>query len=231
MAIRHQLSLPEEVLLLALHDEKGTTSFGSMYGYAIAGGVVAELTLHGRFGVERVKKSTLLDVVNTAPVGDPLLDEALEQVRTAKRRASVQTWVQRFTRLRAHERLAERLRLRGVLRRHEGRFLFVFPRATYPTVDGRPELDAIERIRRAIFDDAPVDSRTAILASLAHATGLLGDLFGRKELKRRKQRIRELTELHDAGAAANAAVHAVQVATIAAVTAAVSAATAAAASG
>jgi golgi phosphoprotein 3 len=226
MPIRHELSLPEEVMLLALHDEKGTVAFGSMYGYAITGAIIAELALRERIDVERVKRSSLVNVRSATPVGNPLLDEALEKMRTARRRASVQTWVQRLTRIPARQRLIDRLRQRGILRYQEGRVLFVFPRDTYPTSDAAPERDAIERMRRAIFDDAPTDPRTAVLASLAHATGLLAPIFGRKQLKARKQRFKELAAMTDvAGATASAvrgvheAVQAANAAVIAAVVA------------
>jgi golgi phosphoprotein 3 len=210
MPIRHELSLPEEVMLLALHDEKGTVAFGSMYSYAITGGIIAELALRQRIDVERVKRSALVNVRNPTPVGDPLLDEALEKMRTASRRASVQTWVQRLNRIPARQRLLDRLRQRGILRFQEGRLLFVFPRDTYPTSDPAPERDAIERVRRAIFDDAPTDPRTAVLASLAHATGLLAPIFGRKVLKARKQRIKELAAMSDVAGATESAVRGVQ---------------------
>jgi golgi phosphoprotein 3 len=223
MPIRHELTLPEEVMLLALHDEKGTVSFGSMYAYAIAGAIIGELVLRGRIDVERVKKSTFVNVRNGTPVGDPLLDEALQKMRTAKRRGSVQTWVQRFSSLPARKRLIDRLRQRGILRREEGLLFFVFPRDTYPTSDRAPERDAIERMRRAIFDDQAPDIRTAILASLAHATGLLAPIFGSKQLKPRKQRFKDIAAMTDISGATEAALRGVQDA-IAAANAAVMAA-------
>lgn len=210
MPIRHELTLPEEAMLLALHDEKGTLAFGSMVGYAIAGGIIAELVLRMRIDVERVRRSTLVNVVNATPTGDLVLDSALEKMRTAKRRASVQSWVSRLARSRTNKTLSERLRQRGILRRDEGRLLFVFRRDVYPTSDPTPERAAIGRMRSAIFDDAPTDARTAILASLAHAAGLLHPIFGRRELKQRKQRLEELKSLSDDGVATEAAVQAVR---------------------
>jgi hypothetical protein len=78
-------------------------------------------------------------------------------------------------------------------------------------------------MEEAIFTDTPnVEARTAILISLANATGLLKPVFDRKRLKARKDRIEELTSGEFAGAAAQAAVQAATAAAMVAITAATS---------
>ena len=41
------LFLHEEIMLLALRDEKGTVEFGSMYNYASAGAILGDAPRHG----------------------------------------------------------------------------------------------------------------------------------------------------------------------------------------
>ena len=72
------LSVSESLLLLALHDEKGTVgwSTGSGLEFGLAGGLLLDLALQGRVAVDGERVSA----VALAPSGDELLDEALARV-------------------------------------------------------------------------------------------------------------------------------------------------------
>ena len=56
----HQLFLHEEILLLALGDDKGTIIAGPMYVHAMGGAILAELFLSKRITVEAGKKHALV---------------------------------------------------------------------------------------------------------------------------------------------------------------------------
>jgi len=216
------LLLHQEVLLLALKDDEGTPEFGVSYSYAMAGAILAELFLNERVRLVKPKKRELLELVSSTPLGDTVLDNALEKVRTAKRRATPATWVPRFgnSQQLRHD-VATSLVNRGILKADEGRILWLFKRRIYPELDPGPERRIIARMEEAIFTDTPnVDSRTAILISLANATGLLKPVFDKKRLKSRKDRIEQLTSGEFAGAAAQAAVQAAAAAAMVAITAA-----------
>ena len=221
--------LHEDILLLALDDETGVVPFGSMYQYGMAGGIVTELVLSRRITLTKQKKSMLVDVVKATQTGDPLLDEVLERMRTAKRRASLQTWISRIAQTRKLQaRVAARLRDRGVLRSEEGRVLLFFRRTTWPTQNPAPEHDLVERIREAIRGDGVVDGRTATIIAIAKSCDLLKLHMEKSELKARKQRIDDIVSGNVVGEAAREAIEAVQaamIATSAAITAATTAAT------
>lgn len=231
MAIQPDLRLHEEILLLALHDDKGTISTTSSYALAMGGAILAELLLGERVIIEPHRKHGLVTLKDTRQLGDRILDESLERVRTAKRRAAPATWVSRFCGTKKlRQRVSEALVHKGILRAEEGRVLLVFPRTTYPTSNPRPEWDIVQRLRDAIFSDAgDVDPRTAVLAGIAHATSMLAPVFGRKEIKARKRRIEALGEsvvvdgTRDAVRATKSAVEATQAAVMAAVIAATAA--------
>lgn len=215
-----ELMLHEEILLLALDNEKGTAPFGSMYTYGMAGGIITELVLRGRLRLEKVKKSLLVDVALRTQTGEPLLDEVLEKVATAKRRASIQTWVSRIAQTRKlHERVANRLRDRGVLRREEGRVLLFFPRKTWPTQDEAPERALVNRIVAAIRGSGSVDGRTATIIALAKSARVLEPHLEKGELKARKERIEEIVNGNVVGDATQEAIEAVAAAMIATSTA------------
>ena len=94
MARNKPLFLYEEIMLLALRDEQGTIATG-FPEQVIAGAILAELLLEGRIAVEDTRKK-LVNLQDSKPTGDPIIDECLEKMSTAKRRASLQTWVSRL---------------------------------------------------------------------------------------------------------------------------------------
>ena len=195
MRDHENLSLPEEVLLLALHDEKGTTGMNSsMYPYAVGGAVLAELVLRGRVRLEESRKKKYVVLADATPIGQPFLDDCLTRIRQDGKRRTAQDWVSRFANTKQlKHRLAQQLCDRGILRADEDKILLLFTREVYPEVDPRPERELVERLRQAIVSDAgSVDPRTAVLVSLAHHAGLLAITFDKKELKARKRRIEQI---------------------------------------
>ena len=179
-------------MLLALRDDKGTIEFGANYTHAVAGAMTAELLMNERIRVEEQSKRKKVVLVTTAtPLGDPLLDECLEKINSAKKPKKIQDWVGKFANTKnLKQRVAEQLCNRGILKVDQDQVLLIFSRTIYPEVDPRPENEIIDRMRRAIFTHiGDVDPRTAVLISLANATDLLRYSFDKKKLKEQKSRI------------------------------------------
>jgi len=239
---RPELRLHEEVLLLALKDEKGTPH-SVQYGFALGGAMLAELLLEERFILEEKprkkplkpgkKPAYLVAIDNPKPLADPILDECLHRVSTSKKPRSPQDWVTRFSQLKdLKRRIAVGLCRKGILREREDRILVLFRRTAYPTLDGAPERRVVERIREAVVGDSlDLDARTAVLVALAHGTGLLKPVLGKDLVKQRKARIKDIAEGDVVGEATKAAVEAAQAAVIAATAAATAATTTAAIGG
>lgn len=213
MTERDSLSLPEEIMLLALHDEEGTIEMGSLYQYAIGGAVLAELLMRDRLRLDSSKKKTV-HPINAKPLGDPLLDDCLTQVRESKKPAAAQTWVTKFASTKdLKNRLALRLCDRGILKADKDKVLLLFTRRIYPEIDPRPEKEMVERLHQAIFGDADhLDPRTVVLVSLAHSAGLLPMAFDKKDLEARKDRIERILNGDALGTATKEAIEAVQAA-------------------
>jgi Golgi phosphoprotein 3 len=208
------LYLHEEILLLALRDEEGTIASGTMYQYAIGAALLSELLLSKRIEVEQSGKRKLVNLISQSPLGEPLIDECLEKVTNAKRRAVIQTWVSRFAGIKnLKHRVAQQLCRRGILRADEDKILLIFTRKIYPQVNPEPERELIERLRYAVLSNADdIDPRTIVLLSLANSTGLLKMAFNKKELKERKVRIKKIVNGEITGQAAAEAIQAMQAA-------------------
>ncbi len=214
MTIRTRLYLHEEIILLALEDRKGTVSSGSLHNFAVGGAVLAELLLERRIVVDESGKKKFARVADRTPIGEPLLDDCLAKIASAKRRTQLQTWVAKFADMKnLKHRIAKRLADRGILRIEEDRVLGIFSRKVYPQVDPGPERESIARLRAAIFGDGgAVGPKTVILLSLANSADLLKSLFPKRELKARKARIEKVINGEMTGKAAKEAIQAMQAA-------------------
>jgi hypothetical protein len=191
------LCLHEEFLLLALRDEAGTVATSESIEYPLAAAVLSELLLQKRIELDEVKKKKqLVNLVDSTLLNDPILDEALDRVKTAKRRASLKNWVKRLAGLKnLKHRVALQLCHRGIIRADEDKVLLIFKRKIYPEIDPQPEQRLVERLREVIFTDtADVEPRDAIIIALADQTNLLKTKFDKADLKSRKDRIKEIAE-------------------------------------
>jgi len=218
MSARTDLSLSEEVLLLALRDREGTVKAGSFYTYALGAAILADLLLSGR--IRTAERKNLVTLVDSRPLGDPLLDEALARIASAGRRASLRAWLSRFARIRRlKDRLAQQLCRRGILRADEDKVLLLFTRKIYPEIDPGPERELIDRLRRAVRSaDDGVDARTAVLIALARHAEILRPVFSKEEWKQRKPRIEKIARGEAIGKATAEAIQAAQAAVIVAAT-------------
>ncbi len=215
----NHLALHEEIVLLALEDRKGTFQW-SMPAPVLGGAIFADLLVNERVEIpDTDEKDPLIDVVDDEPLGNPVLDEALERMATAKRRARLTHWVSRFGNKRGvpHE-IARELCRRGILREDEQSVLFFFRRRIFPEVNPVPERRLKARLEKAIFGEGTVDEKTAVLIALANTADVLKHAFESQRLKRRKKRIERITEEQPVGKAAKQLVETAVVALLTTVT-------------
>jgi hypothetical protein len=160
----HDLRLHEQILLLALRDERGTADRkAGMWRLAFGGAILAELALEDRIEIEPGKKA-IVGVRDRVQLGDPVLDAALTRIADARRPLGAARWVGKLPTLALRRESADGLCRRGVLQRTEGRVLFLFTRTHFPTVDPGPERALHEAIRAAVDrDGSRVDRRLASL--------------------------------------------------------------------
>ncbi len=208
------LFIHEEVMLLALRDEKGTVAADVPMIYVFGGALLAELLLANRIGIEEGSKSRLVRLIDPEPLGDPILDACLERIAAAKRRAPLRTWVSRISGMRGlQRRIAERLCDRRILRAEERPILVIFPRTVYPVADAAPKRALIERLGEAIFtNQKDIDPRTVVLLSIAHHAKLLPRVFDKRKLKEEHARIKSIVSGEMTGKATREAIEAMQAA-------------------
>ncbi|MHC4847094.1 MAG: GOLPH3/VPS74 family protein [Planctomycetota bacterium] len=220
------LPLHEQLMLLILRDDTGTMeSHTGMYQLALGGALLAELLLAGSVRIDDDKKK-LVRLARAKRFRDPILDECLELVSSARKPRNATHWVSRFGGLkRLRHRVAEDLCRKGILEDSEDKVLFFFTRAIYPTINAAPERRIVEAMRDAVLGSSRnLDPDVVLLVALAQATGLMRIHFEKSELKAHKDRIEQITNGNllatatgDAVRAAREAVQAAQAAVMAAI--------------
>lgn len=212
------LSLAEELLLLALDDEKGKEIAASL-DYGLSGAMLLELALKGRLQIDADEVS----ISDPSSTGNPLLDKIATKIAQSKRKRSAQHWITNLN-MAIKERVLTGLVEKGILRREEKRFLRVFKVQRYPLADAAVEREVRDRLRAVVLTDATPAPRDVMLISLISACSLERSLLSRDERKGAAKRIAEIVagdRIGNATATATAAV-AVSAATMAAITVAIS---------
>jgi hypothetical protein len=203
------LLLAEQVLLLALDDEKGTDRSQRAGEAGLAGALLLDL---GERDLVRAGADGRLVAVDAAEPEHGLLRRAHEIVGGTPGGRHAKTWVDHLQAelkpLRA--RLAQGLVERGILSEHRSRVLGIFPRTRYPEVDPHPEFE----LRHQLFDvlvtgRAPTEEE-ALLVGLLEPLGLIDRLVPRDHRRAAHRRAQEIGEPGLAGAAVRAAVREVQ---------------------
>ncbi len=218
-----KLTLSEQLLLLALKDEKGTvvSKAGMALDFGLAGALLLEMTVDERIGIRDGK----LVVQNATPSGDPLHDEVLTVLTAKKRRLKpVKYWVPRLaSKMRKlRHKIADRLVLSGILRREKKRILGIFPSVRYPTANPLPELEVREQLKHTILEGDFPSTETRMVLNLVKACDLSDEVFGKDARKQIKARFKELEQepgdSEAVGKAISEAVQAVQAAVMMSIT-------------
>lgn len=221
------LHLYEQILLLELDEEKGTTGQDTWAKTEMGGAILAELAMAGVITISDDKKmlvhpatgapsaTAAATAATTAALhGDPILSEALARITSARRAAKASAWVQKFAGIKDLKNTAARqLVAKGVLHEEQGKVLGIFKRTIFPEANPGPEQELRRRLEEAIFTEtSEVEAATIVIIALGHATGLLKKIFPQKRLKARSRRIEALVRGNVAGHATREAVEAIQAA-------------------
>lgn len=217
------LNLAEELMLLALDDEKGNVLTAAL-DYGLSGAMLLELALNGKLQIDADKVS----ISDPRATGASLLDKVAAKISQSKRKRSSQHWISNLNMPIKKHVLADLVE-KGILRHEEKRFLRIFKVERYPLADALVEQEVRDRLRSVVLAGTTPTQRDIMLISLINACDLKKALLSRDESKSSAKRIAEITDgnyIGDATTAAvsNATTAAVSAATMAAVTVAISSA-------
>ena len=218
------LTLAEELLLVALDDEKGadTANWSSGVEAGLAGALLLELAAAGCIAYEDGK----VVPVSSAPPADRLAAETLDAIRADDKRRDAKAWIGRIPKALKplHTRVAERLVDRGILEERRHRRLGLFESTRYPERDPEPERRLRDALTDVLVAGREPTPHEAMLIALLSAYDLVKRVVPRNDRRPAGKRAKQIADGDVIGDAVARTVRDVQAATIAAVTAATSAA-------
>ena len=189
------LRFSEEVLLLLLNDKGGTFADvpATSLDCALGGAVLMDLAMENRIDTDPER----LFVVDPTPVGDALLDPMLARIVESEETLDAVHWIKVATEQaeEIRDRSLDRLVERGILRRQDDRFMWVFTARRYPVIDNKAIRDVKLRLMGVLFSDEIPDSRDILLIALADVCGIFRSLLSGSELDAAAQRIAQVRTL------------------------------------
>ena len=185
--------IAEDLLLLLTHDQKGTVRESSSADFALAGALLAELTLSGRVRIteqgESAHKPGRVVVVDASPTDDALLDGAIAQL-VAKPERKPQQAVELLAK-KVRRPLQDRLVARGLLR-HERTHFIGFNK--WPEADGSREQEVRSGLFRVLLQGEEPTVRQAALVALLSALKVADKVIAEDVSTVNKKAIRKRAE-------------------------------------
>ena len=183
--------IAEDVLLLATDDATGKSTISALQlDPALAGAVLIELVVAGRVNLLGEGRQAKVVVTDGTPLGDPVLDVALQSLIDKGPCKPVQAIRLLAKGLRA--RLNDLLEQRGILRRESGKVLGLFPTTRWPARDSGPEQDVRALVVGVLLNGQEPDGRTAAVISVLTAADMLKTVVQRPDIKAAKARGKDI---------------------------------------
>ncbi|MFZ6028896.1 MAG: GOLPH3/VPS74 family protein [Chloroflexota bacterium] len=177
------LTLYEELFLLALDEERGNIfSFARQsLPYSLAGGILAELALAGKLSAGEKLRLVLCE---STPLGDPILDGALEQICLAEKNRKPAYWISYLSEdaKKLRHSVGESLVRKNVLIQDEKRFFRQVCSAEETPPAAPEKFEMKRRLRALILSNGENDLRNLVLLKMMAAGNLLGLIFTQDEL-------------------------------------------------
>ncbi|GAA4872784.1 GOLPH3/VPS74 family protein [Ferrimonas pelagia] len=214
------MPLYQSYLLLALHDEKGSSQTMHLE-LGLATAIIAQLIYQKQIILDCAHKPTLSLEAHS---DDPLIARSLDHLRQHQEPSrgwwaqfgetqSLKGWIASLAEMKTLKQDAVTLLCdANILQRRERSLLFVFSRTTFPERNPQPEQALLARLRDAIEGDHVLqDAEISILLALLKATGLMQPVFG-DSAERRADRIDALIQDLPSGQAAQELIAAIEAA-------------------
>lgn len=195
------LTFPEEILLLALDDDKGVIKDMPRVTVDTALAAAALLELSFLNKLDAGPKN--LFISDTTPVGDPLLDEVLEELKKIQEDKPILYWLNLLTESLTdlEEKVLSGLVKKNVLKVENRKILWVFHQRRYPVVNNLEITEVKQRLRELVRMGELPEPRDIVLISLVTACHLWREIFDGDECEKYQDYIEKMSKLDFMGQA------------------------------
>ncbi|ALX03347.1 GOLPH3/VPS74 family protein [Aeromicrobium erythreum] len=182
------MTVAKDLLLVATDPRTGRVRLATTATEpALGGAALIDLVLLGRLRLVGAGRKTRVEVVDRTPVADPPLQAAFARVWQQGRLTPKNT-ISRLGRRQRKVLLAD-LEAAGALRRQRRLLL-----ERYDVGDPVHRDDLVTRLRAVLLQEQPADETTGPLVGLLLATGHLGIVVDRRDVKAAKARAKVVAE-------------------------------------
>lgn len=187
------LTLYEELHLISIHADKGI-----FIGFAaerlkpgLVGAILAELALTGRICSTNNHR---LAVKDASPTNDPILDEALHELKESEKERKFGYWINNLSAKpeKLRRKITESLVQKGLLTQEDDNLVWIVPSPLHPEINASAKYAVVQHLRGIVLAKEPASPRAITFLSLVSSCGLLELVFLRDERKIAYQYINQL---------------------------------------
>lgn len=193
------MTLSEELLLLGIHDEKGSVilSASASLPYGIAASILLDLHYMGK--INFVGQAVLIS--DDSPTGVEFLDFALDSIKEKAKVKDIKFWIRALGNsvIELRTMILESLVIKGILRREAQKLIWLIKFHRYPTLDPVPELQTRDKIHKTVLWGLQADERLIALISLMYSCNLINEVFPKNFRDAAKESILALVENEEFG--------------------------------
>jgi hypothetical protein len=185
------LTLSEELMLLAVHDDKGhlLVAASTMIPFGIASCILYDLKNNGKIEFDNEFSSVVLN--NSKSTRETYLDFVLERISLQNKEQNFEFWVRSiaidFNKIK--EQILNNLVLKGILKRNNQKLFFLFEFSKYPTLNPAPETATRDSIHKCILMEMPPTEKLLHLIILIYNCNLIEEIFPKNNRELAKKRI------------------------------------------
>lgn len=211
------LTILEKLTLLLLDDDTGKWVTNEQYvNYMLAAGIIFQLTQKEMIEIQDKK----IIVKSGNLTGDTILNEAVDKIEDAwfKSTNSLLNKLASYTR-NIKDDIIKSLLSKGILKREEGKFLFIFPKDYYPMVNSEYENALKVELLKIVMNKDECEEEHELMLGLISIANIEDKIFPEcKDMKSLKANLKSYVKDNKINSATNDAIVAAQTAMMIAVT-------------
>ncbi len=187
------LTIPEEILLLSIDETGGISPESKTLDVVLASAILMDLAIRRRIDTDLQK----LILVDGAPTGDAILDDALTFLYENPAEKPIEHWVSQVG-LRADlykEDLLASLTLKKVIKVENKRILWMLTSRKYPIIGNKELKEVKTRVRDLIYSDDIPDLQEMAIVSLAYYGSMLEFLLTTEAIEIYRTRIEQIAKM------------------------------------
>lgn len=193
--MNNQLTIPEEIFSLAVHETGGEISHTNDRAFKVAliSALLVNLALEEKIEVD-LEGVTLVDAKLT---GKHDLDMALCKIVIEPKKRSVRHWIEELLEAESalEDMLLSSLVNKGVLKLENKKVLWVFSSRRYPLIDNKEVVEIRQRVRNLIFSDEIPDPYDVAIISILFYSGIIEIVLDEDEIMGKFKRIQSIAQM------------------------------------